>query len=445
MSIYIDCTDFVRGEGNTGIRRTERNVIANMISICADRNISCQLTYYDPFYGFIVVDDFNKGIGYFHSISIASRQILRLKNIFKKILYFISPGLIDRIWGKYTRFILLPMLLPICIPIILTANLVTYLAPKNIWKPSSKDILFIPGSSWWSAFYHKAVAETKNNHAKIVTIIYDLIPITHCDFVTKIHEKNFSSKIDFALESSDLILSISHDTAKVIEEYISDRPSIQKKDIVAFKLGADLDLISDSLRVREHLHKLFENNTVYISVGTIEPRKNYNFLLDVFECIWQTHPNIKLCIIGKYGWESDATIARIKSHPMFGSSLIWFQDLSDNELSFCYKNAQALIFPSMTEGFGLPLVEALSFNCPVLASDIPVFHEIGGSHCSYFSLANKEELVSLIHKSLTISRIASCENTVNFSWPTWKECTAEILNIIQTNINGSNLAKQENG
>ncbi|WP_020482056.1 glycosyltransferase family 4 protein [Methylomonas sp. MK1] len=441
MNIYIDCTDFVRGDGNTGIRRTERNVIVNMISICSDRNISCHLTYYDPLYGFIVVDNFSKGIGYFDSISLATRQFLRLKNLFKKVFCFLLPSFIDRIWGKYTRFLFLPIFLSISLPCILLANIVTHLSPKNIWKPSDKDILFIPGSSWWSAFYNKAVAETKNNHAKIVTIIYDLIPITHRNFVTKMHEKNFSSKIDFALESSDLILSISHDTAKVIEQYISNHPSIHKKDIVAFKLGADLDLISDSLKVREHIHKLFENNTVYISVGTVEPRKNYNFLLDVFECIWQTHPKIKLCIIGKYGWESDATIARIQSHPMFGSSLIWFQDLSDNELSFSYKNAQALIFPSMTEGFGLPLVEALSFNCPVLASDIPVFHEIGGNHCSYFSLTNKDELISLIHNSLCVSRVVSGEHAENFSWPTWKECTAEILDIIQKNINESNLAK----
>ncbi|MBD9356065.1 glycosyltransferase family 4 protein [Methylomonas albis] len=438
MTIYIDCTDFFRGDGNTGIRRTERNVIINMLSICTDRAIPCQMAYYDPFYGFIIAADSSKGISYFTSISLATRQFLRLKNLFKKVFLFLSPTFIDRVWGEYTRLLILPIFLPASIPIILIANLVTHLSPKNIWKPSSKDILFIPGSSWWSAFYSNAVAETKNNNAKIVTIIYDLIPITHRNFVTKVHEKNFSSKIDFALASSDLILSISHDTAKVIEQYISDHPDIHKKDIVAFKLGADLDLISDSLKTREYLHKLFEKNTVYISVGTIEPRKNYNFLLDAFECIWQTHPDLKLCIIGKYGWESDATIARIKSHPMFGSSLIWFQDLSDNELSFCYKNAKALIFPSMTEGFGLPLVEALSFKCPVLASDIPVFHEIGGNYCSYFSLTNKDELVSLIHKS---SQVVSCENTENFSWPTWKECTAEILNIIETNVINSNLVK----
>jgi len=89
----------------------------------------------------------------------------------------------------------------------------------------------------------------------------------------------------------------------------------------------------------------------------------------------------------------------------------------------------------------LPLVEALSFNCPVLASDIPVFHEIGGNHCSYFSLTNKDELISLIHNSLCVSRVVSGEHAENFSWPTWKECTAEILDIIQKNINESNLAK----
>ncbi len=85
-------------------------------------------------------------------------------------------------------------------------------------------------------------------------------------------------------------------------------------------------------------------------------------------------------------------VEQLQKHSQYGKSLFWLNDATDTELAFCYRNARALVYPSIIEGFGLPLVEALYYGCPVLASDIPVFHEIGGDHCTYFSLESSAQL-----------------------------------------------------
>ena len=75
-------------------------------------------------------------------------------------------------------------------------------------------------------------------------------------------------------------------------------------------------------------------------------------------------------------------------HPGYGRNLFMFNDLSDGELDYCYRHAKGFLFPSKAEGYGLPIVEALSYGLPVLSSDIPIHREVGKTCCSYFDLAD---------------------------------------------------------
>lgn len=70
--------------------------------------------------------------------------------------------------------------------------------------------------------------------------------------------------------------------------------------------------------------------------------------------------------------------------------------VSDNQLADLYKNAEALVFPSLMEGFGLPALEALAHGCPVIASDIPVFHEILGDVPKYFNPHDEKALIACL-------------------------------------------------
>ena len=74
-------------------------------------------------------------------------------------------------------------------------------------------------------------------------------------------------------------------------------------------------------------------------------------------------------------------------------SVIFFGPANDQQLSNLYTHATAFVFPSLMEGFGLPALEALSFACPVICSDIPIFHEILGDNATYFNPTDPDDLV----------------------------------------------------
>jgi O-antigen biosynthesis alpha-1,2-rhamnosyltransferase len=109
-------------------------------------------------------------------------------------------------------------------------------------------------------------------------------------------------------------------------------------------------------------------------------------MLDVFDRLWADDIGARLLLFGRLGWRSDELARRMRAHPQFGRRLFWFESGSDSELDYAYRHASALIFASRCEGFGLPLVEAMHYGMPVIASDIPVFREIGGDYPSYFDL-----------------------------------------------------------
>ncbi len=433
--IYIDCTELLRAESNTGIQRVERNIISGLRSLKSNTEIDFKLTFYDSEFGFIEINNLNDGInsaGYLPSIKIATREPWRVKKLYITIFHYKHiRKIIKKHWNQ-SRFLITISLLPLAIAFSTYAYFFSK-KPKNIWTPSKSDIFVILGSFWWSAGNINALSKIKASETKIVTLIHDLIPITHSQLCDDNYAKSFISNISRIIESSDLIIGNSLYTSSSIQNYISNSKSITHKKIEHFKLGHNLDLIDFSENIRNPLISALKHDKAFISVGTIEPRKNHLFLLDAFELIWKKHPKTTLCIIGKQGWKSDNTIERIKSHKMYGSSLFWFSDLSDSELTYCYKYAKALIFPSICEGFGLPLVEALMNNCPVLASDIPVFREIGGDNCIYFSLEQPSYLSKLIQE-VNLDQTLNLKRLANYTWPTWKESAEEFYKIIENNL-----------
>ena len=96
--------------------------------------------------------------------------------------------------------------------------------------------------------------------------------------------------------------------------------------------------------------------------------------------------------------------------------------VTDEELANLYQHAKALVFPSLMEGFGLPAIEALSLGCPVICSDIPIFHEILGDNATYFNPKDAEDL-ALKLKS-TIPKITPHLDK-KFSWETMAKQTLQ--------------------
>ena len=127
-------------------------------------------------------------------------------------------------------------------------------------------------------------------------------------------------------------------------------------------------------------------------MGTLEPRKNYETLLDALDLYWARSPRpLPLRIAGGGGWKSDALKAHLATLEAQGRA----QRLGyvpDAELTRLYAGTQALVFPSWHEGFGLPVLEAMSQGAPVICSGTSSLPEVGGEAAVYIDPASAESI-----------------------------------------------------
>jgi alpha-1,2-rhamnosyltransferase len=112
---------------------------------------------------------------------------------------------------------------------------------------------------------------------------------------------------------------------------------------------------------------------------------------------------------------------------LLDTSLFWVRDASDTDLEYLYQNATALVFASMIEGFGLPIVEAMQRGLPVLCSDLPVLRELADGKASFFGLESNDELVAAVTAAATAMREAGTPPRVVYPWMSWRTSCEHLL------------------
>lgn len=156
-------------------------------------------------------------------------------------------------------------------------------------------------------------------------------------------------------------------------------------------------------------------------VGTIEPRKGHNAVLDAFDALWAQGSDARLCFAGKEGWEVDDLMRRIRQHPELNRRLFFVERFTDAEINLCYSRAQALLAASVAEGYGLPIVEAAQHAVPVIATDIPVFREVAGAGAAYFPLGDREALMALVRRFGTMDLSERRAMAAQVEIVTWRD------------------------
>ncbi len=171
-------------------------------------------------------------------------------------------------------------------------------------------------------------------------------------------------------------------------------------------------------------------------VGTLQPRKNINVLIDAFSILVKTSPDIKLVITGKKGWLFTEIFKKVTELNL-EDKIIFTDHISDDELTWLYKNALCFVMPSLYEGFGIPILEAMENSCPVISSFSSSLPEVAGEAALYFDPTNSSDLLEkinqlLINKDLKNDLIKKGKERVKqFSW---EKSAKETLEIIQSAI-----------
>ncbi|UUO05496.1 glycosyltransferase [Blastopirellula sp. J2-11] len=270
--------------------------------------------------------------------------------------------------------------------------------PGTGFLPGEGDILVLPDAYWSQPDIWPAVASARKNGAFVVSLVHDLIPLTHPQFVKKGSLTVFLDYVRQFATHSDLIVTVS---STIRDTLVEELPKLFPgedicTDIRASRNGAELGNVSGE--VRQEIKDLFvdQDNAPYIMVSTFDPRKNHAYALDAFDQLWEASGDQKLCLIGGVTRLCKDVIQRIENHPLYQSKLFAIYDATDSELSYCYEKSRAAVFPSIVEGFGLPIAEAQWYGKHVFASDTPIHREVGGTECSYCALDDPGDLARQI-------------------------------------------------
>lgn len=433
MRIFIDCTSTFSTGINTGIERVVRNLAKHAASAGPSLGLQCQAVvlagnHYVPVAAIEHASEKQHG---FALRSAANKvYLLFVRKLARRLPRAWQPFLTGSKHEPSLARLVVSVLRPLqqASRLVRAANhRLSHTQPTVQFRQG--DVLLLADSVWNYAPW-AAVQAAKSAGAHIAAIVYDIIPVTHPQFFALSSREKFASALPLLLRNAGTFLCISAYTQAQLRAYLAaqaDAATLGPKRFCNFTLGVELDSLATERQVRTKLSSVFSPaRPVYLVVGTLEPRKNHAYLLQVFQELWDTGNNSALLIVGRVGWMCEELLETIQRHPRLGQQLFFMDDVGDAELDYCYAHARALLFSSVVEGFGLPIIEALHRGLAVFASDIPVFREVGGEYLVYFDLAAPASLAGLLQE-YEATGVYPARPPVDFSWPDWSQSTKGLL------------------
>lgn len=227
---------------------------------------------------------------------------------------------------------------------------------------------------------------------KRTTIIHDLTPVYFPAYHSRMSYWMHKILMPGLIKKANSIIVNSTQTK---EDVLKFEPSSSSKLSTIFP---DIN-IPPSTKNAKHA-----SGKYLLSVGTIEPRKNYKLLIEAFKEIGEKYKDLKLIIVGQMGWKMEDFKRLVDTHP-YKERIIITGFVSREELWSYYKNAIAFIFASNYEGFGIPVLEACYHGLPLLLSDVPTSREIASDAAIYFDKENAHDL-----SEKTIALLASVQS-----------------------------------
>lgn len=261
-----------------------------------------------------------------------------------------------------------------------------------------------------------------------VFMIHDLIPLTHAEYCRPGVEAVHRTRIHTALRLARGLIANSQATL----DSIANEAQIAGLPLPPHTIA---ELAPGTIPC-ESAARPVEGN-YFVMLGTIEPRKNHWLMLHVWRRLVETlgERAPKLVIIGRRGWECENIVDMLERCGPIQNAVIEESDCSDQRLRAWLLHARALLFPSFVEGYGMPLVEALSHGVPVLASDLNVFREIAGGIPDYLDPLDGPGWLRLIHaysECDSEARAAQIVRISRFKAPTWQAHFEHVDRFLET-------------
>lgn len=262
---------------------------------------------------------------------------------------------------------------------------------------------------------------------KTITVIHDVGFKKYPENYTRFNYWYLDFSTDYALRRATKIITPSEATKKEILKFY---PFADPAKIVVIPLG--LTKMTDPA-----LQNIVPSPFI-LYVGRFEVRKNIFKILGAFENIKPRFPSLKLVCSGKVGVGGEHFIQKTKNSK-YSQDIIILTNVSEQELATLYKNAEMLVFPSLYEGFGLPILEAFSAELPVVTSNTTSTAEVASDSALLVNPLNTDEIAGGIAELLSNQRLADdlrqkgLERVKNY---TWKKSATKVIDVFNEVLSG---------
>ncbi|MBW4668614.1 MAG: glycosyltransferase family 4 protein [Cyanomargarita calcarea GSE-NOS-MK-12-04C] len=398
MRIFLDCTHTAKHTyKNTGIHRVVRELTSELVKLsseCSDLEVIPVM--FDG-YSMRRVVNLHQQI---YTGSLEKKQYFY--SLFKINRRFLN--LLIKLKNKFINYISIVYLIENLN--LFRAKIYHFNIDFEGIKLSQDDIYIIADANWdLPKSYYSFLQSLKNHQVIIGAICYDLIPIKFPEYCSKKFSEQFINFYNTYSELFDKVLCISHNSAK---DYIDAQNqgifSKNKNSIVSsFRLGCDFpnkDLINDEDNGFNNYQKEILSKRYILIVGSLTPHKNIKTIIAAFNLLLdKNYEDTHLVFAGNKGWDLE-TDRLIETHKMYEKVIHIFGSVTDSQLNILYNNCYCLVQASLYEGFGLPVVEALQYGKPVIASTGGSLPEVGGDFCMYFNPTQPIELYQSLKKLL---------------------------------------------
>lgn len=265
---------------------------------------------------------------------------------------------------------------------------------------------------------------------KLCVTIHDMSFLTHPEFHTDENRKFCTIQSLRAARFADAILCDSQSTAEDVRRYL--HVPLERLFVVPGAAGPEFRRLQDPAQVGSTLARLGVRENFLLFVGTVEPRKNLSALIEAFAIVKKraARPEI-LVIAGGSGWKNEHVYRRIEELGI-ADSVRFLGYVTVEELVVLYNSCRAFVYPSLYEGFGLPVLEAMSCGAPVITSAISSLPEVAGDAALLIDPSRTDVLVEAIVAVLEDASLRATLRTKGLKRAaafSWKETAVKTLEV----------------
>ena len=255
----------------------------------------------------------------------------------------------------------------------------------------------------------------RKSDVRPVYLIHDLIPITNPEYCRAGEGRKHRERMRTVLDNAAGLIGNSQATLDAFERFARDEGKPMPPSVPAL-LGTDLLPAATATGGN--------GPPTFITLGTIEARKNHILLLRVWQRLVRELGSRapRLSIVGQRGWEAEPVFEILDRDSSLRGHVEELNGCSDRDIAQHLGSARALLFPSLAEGYGLPMIEALGAGVPVIASDLPVFREIAEDIPDYLDPGDESRWEAAIMDYAadgSRARAAQLRRIERFSMPGW--------------------------